>query len=321
MSKEALKKDYLEAHERTCAICNEVVGEEMALVDADRINPKASGGEYIDPNVRVVHPSCHFKRHGIYRERSVMLDSLKAVIDDREQVRKVTMKVGNQLLAYDRRVDNLNEITKQWLKSEQEKLNTELKARDKMLVEQVKSIAKTDTVEGRVATAALGLKGIGPVTVAYCLAYLQIDKARHPSSFWSYTGLDKSSHDRYTKGKTSGGNKSLRTVLYTMAESQVKSRGAYRAIYDQTKTRLSESEKVTKSRNTQGQLIECKWKETKPSHRHGAALRAIMKHFLADLWFVWREIAELDTSPLYAESMLGHEGHRTITPLERGWEW
>lgn len=318
MAKEALKAKISERQNRTCAICGEEVSEEAALVDTDRINPKASAGEYTDENTRIVHPVCHFKRHGIYRDRGDMLASLKAVIDDREQIRKLALRTNNQLLAYKRRVDHLNEITKAWLEAEQEKLDRELKGRDALLLGQVKAIAETETVEGRVATSALGVKGIGHVTIAYCLAYIDIEKDRHASSLWAYVGLDKPSYARYEKGTVSGGNKSLRTMLYTMADSQMKTRGAYRLVYDNTKHRLAHSEKVTKTRNTKGQLVECMWKDTKPGHRHGAALRAVMKHFLADLWMVWRTTAGLETSPLYPEAMLGG-AHRTIQPEERGW--
>jgi len=48
--------------------------------------------------------------------------------------------------------------------------------------------------------------------------------------------------------------------------------------------------RVTKSRNTQGKLIECLWSETKPCHRHGAGIRKMIKHFLADFWYVWRNV-------------------------------
>jgi hypothetical protein len=181
------------------------------------------------------------------------------------------------------------------------------------------------------AKACLTVKGIGPVTVAYCLVYIELDgifpeghvrvgqeKARHASCLWKYAGLHCASHERYEKGKTSGGNKTLRTVLYTMADSQMKTKGSYREVYDNMKSRLEKSERKTMSRNTQGKLVEVAWKDTKPSHRHGAALRAVMKHFLADYWFVGRTLLGLETSPLYPEAVLGGN-HRTIMPEERGW--
>jgi len=76
-----------------------------------------------------------------------------------------------------------------------------------------------------------------------------------------------------------------------------------------------------KSRNTQGKLIECAWKDTKACHRQGAALRAIMKHILADYWYVGRTLMGLPTNPTYAEAILGKAGHKTIDPKTRGWKF
>lgn len=293
------------------------VTEDFGAVDVHRLLPKAMGGTYGPSNYIVLDPVEHMREHGIYRERDSALSEIKAIIDDREQVRKLYFKVNNQLLAYRRRVDDLNEMTSAWLGAQLEDFGEQLKARDKLLVNVMKKAAKDIPL----AKAALGVKGVGPVTVAYCLAYIDLEKARHASSVWAYAGFDKPSHDRYTKGQAGGGNKRLRTALYTMATSQIKSNGAYRYIYDNVKERLAISEKMTKTRNTQGVLVEKPWKDTKPSHRHGAALRAVMKHFLADYWYVGRELAGLPTNPGYAEAMLGKDGHKTINPQARGWVW
>jgi hypothetical protein len=61
------------------------------------------------------------------------------------------------------------------------------------------------------------------------------------------------------------------------------------------------------------------WKDTKPCHRHGAAIRKLIKHLLADFWFVWRNLEGLPTRPLYVEEYLGHTG--IIRPEERGWRY
>jgi len=290
------------------------VEENFSTIDVHRAVPKASGGTYEPDNYDVVDPVDHMKIHGIYRERDEHLDRIKSIVDDRRQVMKLAMKIQNQMLAYERNVDNMNEITLSWLQGQLVSVREELKARDKLLEQAVKLYAKEDPL----TKAALGVKGVGPITVAHMLTYVDIEKARHASALWSYTGLHKSSHERYEKGVAGGGNKTLRTALYTMADSQVKSRGAYREVYDNVKTRLSMSEKTVKSRNTQGKLIECAWKDTKPSHRHGAAMRAVMKHFLADWWYVARTLNGLPTDALYPEAMLGGN-HRTIMPEDRGW--
>jgi hypothetical protein len=299
---------------------NTILSEIYPLMDVHRANPKANGGTYDLNNYSVLTPVAHMAEHGTLRFRDAKMEELKATIDDIEQVRKIYNKVNNQLLAYNRRTDHLNEQTKEWLRDEASKLQNELEHRQTSLAGLVKEIAKQDTADGKLAKTALAVKSVGPVTVAYCLVYIDLHKADHASSLWAYAGLDKPSHSRYTKNEAGGGNKTLRTKLYTLAESQVKGRGAYRTVYDNTKDRLAESEKMTQSRNTQGKLIECAWKDTMKSHRHGAALRAVMKHFLADYWFVGRTLHGLSTTPLYAEALLG-KGHRTIMPAERGWDW
>lgn len=310
-----------------------ITSEECKLVDTDRIIPKAEGGQYEEDNYRVIEPEAHMKRHGTWRKRQDELENLKAIVDDRRQVMNVCLKVGNQLLAYKRRTDSVTPETVEWLNNELARLRAELRQRDKALAAAVNEYAEYD----RLAKAALGVKGVGPITVAHCAVYIDLagrfpetthdgkphpragqEKAPHASSLWKYCGLDCASGERYEKGRASGGNKTLRTCLYTMAESQVKCRGPYREVYDSVKARLEKSEKLVKTRNTQGKIEIKPWKDTKPSHRHGAALRAIMKHFLADYWYVGRTLAGLEAGPLYAESVL-RGGHRTVQPEARGW--
>jgi hypothetical protein len=303
MSKEILKNELKEFQNGLCDLSGVELPEHTKLFDTDRKIPKAQGGIYLVENTRVVEPKAHMKRHGNLRIIPEHLIALKEIIDDREQVRKLAMKVNNQMLAYARGVDSLSAPTIDFLKAQEKVFSAELTKRDNALAKEVKKVAKTDPL----AAVALKVKGIGPVTVAYCLVYIDLKIARHASSLWAYAGLDKASHARYEKGVAGGGNKSLRTVLYSMAVAQVKVKGTYREVYDRTKTRLENSEKITKSRNTQGILVNCAWKDTKPCHRHGAALRAVMKHFLADWWFVGRSLLGLPTDALYPEAILCHQ--------------
>lgn len=309
MSKQALK-----INESRCAITGAPLPADPALFDVDRIVERYRGGEYVTGNMRALTPRAHMERHGILRERNEWLEELKAMMDDRAQTMKLVMKINNQMLAYQRRTDHERPQTAEFL-------SQTLDATQKRLAQIDREVTKhTKASPDPLVHAALRVVGVGPITVAGLQTYVDLEKARSASAMWAYIGIDKSSHERYTKGEAGGGNKTLRTIIWNTANAMTKNRNCpYRVVYDRTKDRLSVSEKITKSRNTQGKLIECAWKDTKPSHRHGAALRAVMKHFLADYWFVGRELAGLNTRPLYVQEKLGHTG--IVQPQERGWEW
>lgn len=315
MSKDSLKARLIDTHGNVCALTGERLPFDFSLIDVDRIQERYKGGTYDMPgNVRVLTPRAHMERHGILRERDEWLEEMKSIMDDRAQTMKLLMKVNNQMLAYARQVDHQRESTSEFLA---ETMATVKKRLTKLDGEVERHLRKSpDPLVG----AALGVVGVGPVTVAGLISYVDLAKARSASAMWAYVGIDKPSRERYTKGEAGGGNKTLRTMVWNMANSMVKNRACpYREVYDRTKTRLAASEKIVKTRNTQGKEVECAWKDTKPSHRHGAALRAVMKHFLADYWLVGRELAGLDTRPLYVEEKLGHTA--IVRPSDRGWVW
>lgn len=297
------------------ALTNDPLETDPSLLDVDRIQPKAEGGTYNErDNVRVLTPVSHMARHGNLRERTTTLDELKSIFDDRVQMMKLLLKENNQLLAYKRRTDHAHPETAAFLEAHLEPIHKRLAEIDKSLIVALKAYPDVFT------QTALKVKGLGPISVVALTVYVDLNKAATPSALWKYVGLHTSSHERYVKGEASGGNKTLRTVLYNTACVMMKlGEGGYRDVYDRTKLRLSQSEKVVKTRNTEGKLIELPWRETKPSHRHGAALRAVIKHLLADYWLVGRTMAGLSTTPLYAEAMLGHA--HIINPRERGWKY
>lgn len=316
MAYEALKIKMRTMQDKLCAISGVELDEDTSLFDIHRSEPKANGGDIELENTEVVDPVGHMRFHGNYREREETIDMLKSIVDDRKQVIRLRNKIANQLLAYERRTDNLNAVTKQWLEQQLTSYEEQLTMRDKMLKVAVREIAKEDPL----ANAALSVSCVGEITVALCLVYIDLNKARHASSLWKYAGLDKPSHERYKKGEAGGGNKDLRCALWNMANSQIKGYGPYREVYENVKHRLSHSEKIVKTRNTKGELVELPWKDTKPSHRNDAGKRAMMKHFLADYWMVGRTIFGLPTGPLYPEAVLGGN-HRTVRPEERGWKY
>lgn len=310
----ALKEQVAESQGRKCKLSNKPLAKDSALYDAKRKTARRKGGKLEMENVIAVTPVANMAAYGNLRVRDVDLETLKSMVDDRTQIMRFAIKLGNQILAYKRQTDHLNNDTVDWLE-------THLEATKKLLGQKDRDLGKfVSNMNNSVAKAAMSVHGIGPVTVAHCLCYLDPAKADHASSFWKYAGLHCASSERYVKGEAGGGNKKLRTILYTMADSQIKSRGPYRVVYDNVKNRLEHSEKICKTRNPQGRLVECAWKDASPGHRHGAAIRATMKHFLADWWWVSRTVAGLPTNPLYPEAILDG-GHKTIMPEERGWKY
>lgn len=311
MSKVELKTRLRKEQSGKCSISFAELAEKTKLFDTDRIQPKAKGGIYTDENTRALNPVEHMKRHFIHKERTHELTQLKVLIDAREQLRKLMNSSNNRLLASHRQTDQMDEATETWINANVKETQSQIGKVDRRIAKYIKGL-NTPIVK-----SALNIRGLGAMTVAYLLVYIDISKAQYASSMWKYVGFDKPSHERYTKGESGGGNKTLRTVLYTMADSMIKTRAIYRDVYDGEKLKLENSFKVTKSRNTQGKLIECKWSETKPCHRHGAAIRKMIKHFLADFWFVWRTLEGLPTPDLYVAEKMGHTG--IVKPQERGW--
>ena len=314
MSKENLKRKIVEEYGNSCQISGVTLPKDTALFDTHRKNPKCNGGDYSDSNTIVAIPTAHMQEHETLRVRTAPFEKLKSLVDERNKIMQARIKINNQLLAYQRMTDHPSDEMVDFISAQVKVFESE-EARKLRKIEKHLKTMEEDTP---LIKAMLGLRGVGFVTVAYCLVYIDIAKARHASSLWKYVGLHTPSHLRYTKGEAGGGNKTLRTVLYTMADSQIKTRGNYRSVYDNTKQRLERSEKPVETRNRQGKMEIKAWKDTMPCHRDGAAKRSIIKHFLADLWMVWRTLEGLETSALYPEAILGGT-HRTIMPSERGW--
>ena len=312
MGKVVLKENIKKRQNGKDALSKVGLPDDSKLWDTDRILQKKDGGTYDNlENVRGVNPIVHMKRHGTYKEREVEFHELKILIDAREQIRKLLNGSNNRLLAWQRGTDDMDEVTREWLGEQIKVIGDRLKDVDKRIVKHLKSMRHP------IIKSAMGVKGVGPITIAYMLVYIDIRKAEYVSCMFSYIGMVKPSYDRYKKGEAGGGNKTLRTVLYTMADSMIKTRSIYRNVYDAEKAKLEKSKRLVKTRNTQGHLIECMWMDTKPSHRHGAGIRKIIKHFLADWWFVHRTLEGLPTPKYYVEEHLGHTD--IIMPNERGW--
>lgn len=298
---------------KTLLKSNEFPDVDPALLDVHRPLARAQGGTYIEGNMQVMLPVDHMKEHGTYRKREKWLEELKALMDSRQQTLKTALKLNNQMLAITRGTDHPNQADVEWVTEMQ---NLAAKREGVIKRQIMQHIAKSDHP---VALSARNVAGMGPITIAALLTYIDIEKASSASAVWAYTGLHAASHERYTKNEAGGGNKTLRTALWNGANAMTKNRSSpYRDVYDRTKARLQASKKLTKTRvSGKTGVVEMPWCDVSDGHRHGAALRKVMKEVLADYWFVARSYAGLDTRPLYVEGQLGHTG--IIRPQDRGW--
>jgi len=291
---------------------------DLSLMDIHRMVQKNEGGVYELSNCQVLTPEEHQRLHNNYADRSEEFEELKSLMDARKQAMKAENGANNRMKAYKRNVDRLDENTLQFCADQAESAKKHCNEIDKKVTKLINQLKESSEL----LSQALNIPSVGAVTMANCLVYINLQKADTVSKLWSYAGLHKPNYERYQKGETSGGNKTLRTALYTFAQSVIKSRSnnfpsPYLSVYDSEKAKKEVSEQLTWTRNTQGKLVQVPWKETKPSHRNGHAIRQVMKFFLSDFHFVGRTLMGLPVRPVYAEDKLGHIN--ISHPNNRGW--
>lgn len=173
------------------------------------------------------------------------------------------------------------------------------------------------------------VKGIGPAMAAILIRYLDINRARYPSSFWKYAGLDvvgvEKDGERLQQGRgrykdhlvpkqytTPQGevvdtvgisfNPFFKTKLMgVMSGSFLKAKSPYAELYYNYKNRMDNHPK---------------YKERSKGHRHQMALRYMVKQFLVDLHANWSMLEGRSPSQTYQEAKLGHvHGGSETRPL------
>jgi len=162
------------------------------------------------------------------------------------------------------------------------------------------------------------ITGCGPLMSAVCIAYLDPYKARWPSSFWKYCGLDvvvdeKGSHGRgrgdasmvsyvdkdgnVAEKKSLGYNPVVKTKLVGVLGSSFLRAGKdaqYAKVYYEYRHRLENRP-------------DCA--DLRPIVIHRRAIRYAVKMFLRDLWYAWRTLEGLPTGEPYEVAKLGMAPH------------
>ena len=322
LSKQKLKAVRRVIQDNICERTKEKLSSENKLTDLHRKTPRILGGKYNLGNVELMTAEGHLIQHGNLVERDPKYQSLKNSIDTKRYYTKLRVATFNKIDAY-KRGDYENPLIVEAFNIDLQRYAELEKEANKIILKKMKEI------DHPLIKASEGVRGLGPYFLAVLLVYINIYKAENVGKLWRYLGYDVASHERYSKGdikrnpeKGWGGNQKLRTDMFNLACSFIKqgNKNFYTPIYYQTKERLSNSTAHTYSRMTgKSSVHRMMWKDTKPSHRHMAAIRKMMKHFLADMWFVWRELEGLPTRPMWIHTEKG--GHTTIIKAtDRGWK-
>ena len=167
------------------------------------------------------------------------------------------------------------------------------------------------------------VKGVGPLMAGGIISEFDPHKAKYPSSFWKYAGLDvvkvtneegqiigegRGRRKNHLENKVYTNSKGEQTItkgitynpflktklLGVLGTSFLRSKSQYSDIYYNYRKRLDNTPNL----------------DISDGHKHARAIRYMIKMFVLDLWIVWREIEGLATPEPYYVSKLGMEKHK-----------
>lgn len=319
----SLKQKAKDRQKGKSAISGKPLPEDESLYDAHRKVAKVDGGEYTSDNLEAIGPVENRDLHG----NTPWLDDpdmifLRAIMQDYRTCQKLRMKVFNHMKAVERDMDELTPDIEAMFAN----VLAEIRPLEKHFKKEAgKQLRKVDMP---IIPVLMGIKGIGPIFTAEIITLLDIRQAKHASSFWKFVGYHIAAKDRYVKGVKGGGHKHLRSVMYNVGVSLLRAGNEhYGDVYYRRREKTEVSEKTVlhmhkrseedKQNHVKQEYKETAWKDVNPGRRHNDALRIMNKHFLGDLWLVWRTLEGLPTSKPFVEVQLGHDG--IIRPSERGW--
>jgi hypothetical protein len=162
-----------------------------------------------------------------------------------------------------------------------------------------------------------GVKGCGPAMSAVIISELDIAKATYASSLWKFAGLDvvAAAEDGIGQGR-SRRKEHLRKITYVDKNGKPAERDGI-TFNPFLKTKLTGvlgpclikagSEPYAQFYRDYKHRLENHphWTEKTKGHRHNAAVRYMIKQFLADLYAAWRRLEGLPVHPPYSEAKLG----------------
>ena len=218
---------------------------------------------------------------------------LRVMADLYYQIQKARVAMGNRKSAIERGVDSGDTA---WLASWQERLHgmeAEIVGDMGRLLHEQPAWVWLKTV-----------KGIGPTLGGKVIALIDdIGKFDTISKLWSFAGYglypDADGNlgiQKLTKGQKATFNRRLKTAIYLVGSSFLKSGGRFSDVYYEAKRHYEQTHP--------------EWTD---GHRHNAAMRKMGKVYLACLWLAWRQAEGLPVRDPY---IIGRNGHVTVYSTE-----
>lgn len=223
-------------------------------------------------------------------------DSVRAIVDLRDRtLQKSRIAFGNRLSAIERGVDVVSDDAKAIIEKWQTRFDDLEAEADKDIAKLVKHVP--------IVKELTALRGIGPLLAAKIVSMIDITRADSVSALWRYSGygVTEGERDRPKAGEPRNYNARLKTTLYLVAGSFLKSSSPYRAIYDSSKA-----------------YYEANRPEWTKAHIHAASLRRMIKIFLSHLYVRWRTLEGLPVRVPYSHERLGHTSMEE--PTAYGWK-
>lgn len=193
--------------------------------------------------------------------------------------------------------------------------------------------------------------GIGPVLAAKIVSMVDFERATTISKLWRFAGLAviDGRAERRERGKVNRFNARLKTTMYLVGTSFLRSQSPYTALYYQARQAYWEAKQIRPlSELCPAELAEFQRKQKESAfadpeeerkawyelialgqrrylernggaaqdalpwtdqHVHLASLRRMVKIFLAHLWLYTRKRMGLPVGPPYCVEKMGHHGH------------
>ena len=264
-----------------CEICKEREATDIHHIDGNHKNNDSK-------NIQYLCTICHSNLHGISPKQS----ELKRLIILRDRAIKIRNAMENQIRGFSR----IEFIVPDFWVNYKKELNKKIKNFENEIKKMVENNGHP------IIEWLLSIKGIGFITAAKLISYIDIKKTPTISALWRYCGLDATHTKRRRKvseeeAKKFGHPYLKKELLGVLADNFIKKRTpVYREVYDK------EKEKQLKLGITK-------------LHAHRRAIRKMMKIFLSHLWIKWRTVEGLPVSKPYVIERLGHQHFIEPIPL------